>query len=63
MRKRKDAALEPDPNLYLWLMDPDADQGGPKHIDPDPEHWFFSLHRFTGGLFELTTYVVVITVY
>ncbi len=31
MRKGKD----PDPDPYLWLMDPDP--GGPKHADPaDP---------------------------
>jgi hypothetical protein len=20
-------------------MDPDPDPGGPKHVDPDPQHW------------------------
>ncbi len=27
-------------DLYLWLTDPDADPGGPKakNTDPDPEH-------------------------
>jgi hypothetical protein len=28
---------DPDPDLYLWPTDPDADPGGPKHTDPDPE--------------------------
>jgi len=32
MRKGKD--LEPDPDLYLWLMD--LDPGGHKHPDLDP---------------------------
>jgi hypothetical protein len=34
MRKGKDPELDPD--LYLWLMDPDP--GGKKHVDPaDPD--------------------------
>ncbi len=38
MRKGK------DPNPYLWLMDPDP--GGPKHADPDPQHWYLAIpHR------------------
>jgi hypothetical protein len=28
-----------DPDQYLVLMDPDADPGGQKHTDPDPQHW------------------------
>jgi hypothetical protein len=30
MRKGKD----PDPDTYLWLMDPDLNPGGPKNADP-----------------------------
>jgi hypothetical protein len=34
------AVPEPDtnPDPYLWLMDPDPDPGGPKTVDPDPQH-------------------------
>ncbi len=42
----KDPDPELDPDLYLWLIDPDSDPGGSKHMDPtdpDPQHWFFSL--------------------
>jgi hypothetical protein len=36
MRKGK------DPDLYLWLTDPETDPEGPKTYgptDPDPKHW------------------------
>jgi hypothetical protein len=26
---------DPGPYFFLWLTDPDADPGGPKHPDPD----------------------------
>jgi hypothetical protein len=31
-----------DPDLYLGIIGPDPDPGGPKTVDPvnpDPEHW------------------------
>ncbi len=31
---------DPEPDPYLWLMDPDRIQEAQKHVDPvDPEHW------------------------
>ncbi len=30
---------DPDPDPDLWLMEADPDPRGPKHVDPDPQHW------------------------
>jgi hypothetical protein len=48
---------DPEPDLYLWLTDPDADLGGPKthgSSDSDPLQWFpptvcTRIRRIAGG--------------